>query len=48
MLGKQVSLDQQVSVMSDGGFHGSMADLNKKKTSQKQQEEWDKDIPKVG
>ena len=47
MLAKQVSLDQQVSVMSDGGFHGSTADLNKK-TLAKQQEEWDKDIPKVG
>lgn len=45
MLGKQVSLDQQVSVMSDGGFHGSTADL--RKTTSKKQEEWDKDIPKV-
>ena len=25
MLGKQVSLDQQVLVMLDGGFHGSTA-----------------------
>ena len=46
MLGKQVSLDQQVSVMSDGGFHGSTADL--RKTTSKKQEEWDKDLPKVG
>ena len=45
-LAKQVSLDQQVSMMSDGGFHGSTPDL-KRITSQKQQEEWDKDIPKV-
>ena len=47
ILAKQVSLDQQMSVISDGGFHGSTADL-KRITSQKQQEEWDKDIPKVG
>ena len=47
ILAKQVSLDQQISVISDGDFHSSTADL-KRITSQKQQEEWDKDIPKVG
>ena len=47
MLAKQVSLDQQMSVLSDGGFHGSTADL-RRKTFAKKQEEWDKDIPQVG
>ena len=47
ILAKQVSLDQQVSMVSDRGFHGSTTDL-KRKTLEKQQEEWDKDIPKVG
>ena len=43
-LAKQVSLDQQVS---DGGFHSSSTAELKKITSKKQEEEWDKDIPKV-
>ena len=46
MLGKQVSLDQQVLVMLDRDFHGSTADL--RKTTSKKQEEWDKDLNSQG
>ena len=46
-LAHQVSLDKQISVKSDRGFHGSVTDL-KRMSSKKLQEEWDKEIPEVG
>ena len=44
---RQISLNKQVSAMSESSFQGNSHINLKRKSPKKQQEEWDKEIPEV-